>query len=127
MNGSKRYRILIVEDDADIIEVYKLLLKNSFEIVVAKNGKEAVEMYESFRPDLIIMDIEMPVMNGIEATKKIMEKDPNAVVIGITVSNRSNIKKLIEMGAKEVLEKPFKKSSFMETIRRYLRAESLKT
>ncbi len=126
MVESKKYKIMIVEDDKDIVEVYKLLLKNNFEIVVAKNGKEAVEMYESVKPDLIIMDIEMPVMNGIEATKKILEKDPNAVVIGITVSNRSNIKKLIETGAKEVLEKPFKKSSFIETIKRYLRVENFK-
>ncbi|MEM2070165.1 MAG: response regulator [Archaeoglobaceae archaeon] len=126
MIGGKKYKIMVVEDDADIVEVYKLLLKNSFEIVVAKNGKEAVEIYELVKPDLIIMDIEMPVMNGIEATRKILEKDPNAVVIGVTVSSRSNIKKLIETGAKEVLEKPFKKSSFIETIRRYLRVENFK-
>lgn len=76
---------MLVDDELSILELYKLLFTSvGFEIAgMAKNGKEAVELYKSLndKPDVIIMDHRMPIMNGIEASREILEYDCNAKII----------------------------------------------
>lgn len=113
-------RILIVEDDLTIIEILKIIFKEKFEILVATDGKTAVKVYELYRPDLVLMDISLPVMDGIDATKEIMKIDPNARIIGVSAYAGTKGKELLKAGAKEVIEKPFTKKKLLETIGKYL-------
>lgn len=83
-------RVLIVEDSAFMARAIKTILESSPDIKVvgvAKNGKEAVEMTLQLEPDLISMDIEMPVMNGIDATKEIMRLKPTPILVISTLTS----------------------------------------
>jgi DNA-binding response OmpR family regulator len=75
-------RILIVDDDENISALYEEDLKEeNYEVAVASNGKESIEMLKTFAPDLIVMDIRMPEMDGIEALGKIIAMHKNIPII----------------------------------------------
>ena len=112
-------KILIVDDNDDLRTIMKIMLRE-FEVVEAKNGKEAVELFNDNKPDLVLMDILMPVMDGIEATEIIMEKDPDAVVVAITAYS-SRAPEILNAGAKEVLKKPLRKEKLISKIKNHLK------
>ncbi|MCM8798693.1 MAG: response regulator [Candidatus Omnitrophica bacterium] len=75
-------KILIVEDEEGLRLLYEEELKSEgYEVITAKNGKEAIEKLEEGKPDLVILDIVMPVMNGMEALGKILGKDKKIPII----------------------------------------------
>jgi two-component system, chemotaxis family, chemotaxis protein CheY len=81
------------------------------------NGKEAVALYEQLKPDLVTMDLTMPVMSGIEALKIIRQQDPNAKIIMITALGQQRIiVDAIENGAKDFITKPFQPEKLKEVI-----------
>jgi len=106
MGRKKRVRILIVDDEPAIREVMRLILKN-YEVVEAANGLEALKKYKEYMPDLILMDIMMPRMNGIEATKAILESFPDAKIVAVTAYATHKGEEMLEAGAIDILEKPF--------------------
>lgn len=112
-------RILIVDDDESIREIVKIMLKE-YEVIEASNGLEGVKIYESVKPNVVLMDISMPGMDGVEATKRILEIDPNATIIGLTAFARSRGKELLEVGAKGIIEKPFTRKSLKEFIEPFI-------
>ncbi|MDI9611142.1 MAG: response regulator [Archaeoglobales archaeon] len=112
-------RILVVDDDESIREIVKIMLKDH-EVIEATNGLEGVKIYESIKPEVVLMDINMPGMDGVEATKQILEIDPNAIVIGLTAFARSRGKELLEVGAKGIIEKPFTRKSLRELIEPFI-------
>jgi len=117
MWGSYMTNILIVDDNKDLRALFKLIL-NNFSILEAENGIEAIEHFKDNKPDLILMDILMPEMNGIIATQKILEIDPNAIIVAITAySTRAD--EIIKAGAKEVLKKPVRKEELLRKIKEY--------
>lgn len=120
MNGGIKKVILIVDDDIALLEALELMLKGKYEVVKATNGKEAVKIYANIRPDLVLTDVVMPEMDGIEATEEILRIDPNAKIIGITAYYLSKEKDLLKAGAKEVLEKPFTRKKLIEIIEKYI-------
>ena len=66
-------RILLVDDDAQFLEATEYMLKyENYEVITAKNGEEAIKKYDESTPDIVLMDLKMPVMNGYDATKKII-------------------------------------------------------
>ena len=74
--------ILIVDDDSVILETLQyLLLNEGYEVVPARNGQEAINTYKEIHPNVVLMDIKMPIMNGFEAFFKIKELDKEACVI----------------------------------------------
>jgi DNA-binding NarL/FixJ family response regulator len=82
-------RVLLVDDDALFLESLALLLESDPAIVVAGqalNGLEAVELVGTLRPDVVTMDIDMPVMDGVEATRAIAERYPETCVLTVTAS-----------------------------------------
>ena len=105
-------RLLITEDSKVIRRYLEEIFSNEpdFEVVgTAQNGAEAVEMVGTLRPDVITMDIHMPVMNGFIATRKIMEKSPTPIVIVSASYNPDEVEKTfktMEAGAVAAMEKP---------------------
>lgn len=114
-------RILLVDDATEILETEKQLLSfhNDFEVVgEAKNGKDAIALVELAKPDIVLMDINMPVMDGIEATRRIAEVAPNTAVIIVSVQEEFQaLRGAIQVGAKEYLLKPFTTESLAQSIR----------
>ncbi|MBO8182474.1 MAG: response regulator [Archaeoglobus sp.] len=111
-------RILIVEDDAGLAEILCRML-DGYDVALATDGDSAVKAYLKFRPALVLMDIVMPNMSGKEATKKILEIDPDAKIVGVTAFGRRWGKELLEAGALEIINKPFRKRDLIEVVERY--------
>jgi len=111
-------KILVVDDDMVMRDLLKIILKD-YEVYEAENGREAVEIYKKVKPDIVLMDVLMPNMDGIEATKEILKIDPNAKIVGITAFASHKGKELLEAGAKEIIEKPFTRKKIIETIKKY--------
>ena len=97
----------------------RLLSQEGYEVIEACNGAEAVEVYKKERPDLVLMDITMPVMDGIEAVKGIRAHDGDAKVIMVTaLGQRSMVLEAIRAGAKDFVVKPFQAEKLVEAVRR---------
>ncbi|MEC0230096.1 response regulator transcription factor [Paenibacillus alba] len=118
---SQPFRILIVDDHSHAREGIRAILKNdpSFEIVAeGKNGIEAMILMEEWMPDLILMDIHMPKMDGLEATKQIKEKYPYVKIVMITVSDDiTNLFEAIKKGAQGYLLKNLSADSWHEYLK----------
>lgn len=82
-----KYRILIVEDEPISLEMLSKTLKEDFNVLTADNGKKGFELYKKFNPHIIISDLNMPIMNGIELIQKIRELDQNSKIIITTFKN----------------------------------------
>ena len=101
-------RVLIADDETHIRAMIKALLKTMNAEVVgeAANGREAVELYEEHLPDLLLLDINMPVKTGEEALGEIVEKHPDALVIMITsLSDADSVERCMDLGAANFLRK----------------------
>lgn len=112
-------RVLIVDDAAFMRMMIKDILgKNGFEVVgEAENGVKAVEKYAELKPDLVIMDIIMPEMDGIEAAKEIMAADANAtIVICSAMGQQAMVIEAIQVGAKDFIVKPFQPERVLEAV-----------
>ena len=117
------HRILLV-DDAQIMRMMmgKVFKEAGYEIVgQASTGVEAVEKYLDLRPDLVMMDITMPEMSGIEAVKEIMELDPKAKIIMCSaMGQKSMVLESIEAGARNFIIKPFEPQKLLDIVRAVL-------
>lgn len=112
-------KILIVEEDVDLVDSYKRALEDSFEILVAYNGKEALDVTNTQIPDLILMDIIMPVMDGIEALKHFKKNSATAKVPVILVTAKVQHKDVLDgyqSGADYYITKPFTNKELMNGI-----------
>jgi len=118
-DGLLKKKILIVEDDADVLEILRLMLSD-YDYVIATDGKKAVQLYAIHKPSWVFMDIVLPEMSGIGATKEILEKDPDAKIVGVTAFGKRWGKELLEAGALEVIEKPFTRKKILEVVEKYL-------
>ena len=116
-------KILLV-DDAPIIrlKLKNILLKAGVTIVgEANNGQEAIEKYQLLKPDLMTMDIVMPVKDGIQALEEIMAMDKNARVIMVTaIDQRESLMKAIRLGAVDYIVKPFEDARVIEAVSKAL-------
>jgi len=117
-------KILIVDDNEDIRLVLGLMLKEQMdlELFEAGNGCDAIKMFIKELPNLVIMDIVMPGKDGIEATKIILEKFPDARIIGHTAYSSIKGEAMLREGALEIMSKPIKKKDLLHTISRYFNA-----
>ena len=118
------YRLLIVEDNwENSLLLLKLLSSLGFEVKEAKNGLEAIALWESWNPDLILMDMRMPVMNGYEATRRIKAtaKGQATVIIAVTSSafeeDRSEI---LSIGCDDFVRKPFQEEIIFAKLAEHL-------
>lgn len=115
--------VLVVDDAAFMCMAIKQMLENNEHCMVgqAADGVEALEKFAELRPDVVIMDITMPGMNGIEALKRIKIIDPKAKVIICSVLAQQDIfAEAIELGADEFLVKPFTEDELMHAIEKVM-------
>ena len=116
-------RVLIVDDAAFMRMMLKdILTKNGYEVCgEAENGKKAVEKYGELNPDLVTMDITMPEMDGIQALKKIKEKDGAASVIMCSaMGQQAMVVESIQAGARDFIVKPFQRDRVIEAIKKVI-------
>ena len=120
-------RILIVDDSAVMrLNLRKILMESGHEIVAeAPNGKVALNMYEKHKPDLVTMDITMPVMSGVDATGFIVSKYPDAKIVMISALNQKKmVYDALKNGARHYIIKPIDKQKVMSVLNEVLLTES---
>jgi two-component system chemotaxis response regulator CheY len=114
--------ILIVEDDVDLLEIYKEILElHEFDVETSLNGEEGVKKYIEKRPSLVIMDGDMPILDGYEAFKQIKKIDNNANVIIVTGFSEFELKsqEAIKKGLMKVISKPLGIDQLLELAEKY--------
>ncbi len=124
----KNIKILYVEDDLEIAEEINYFLKSRVKVLYsAYNGREGLNLYEEHQPDIVITDIQMPVMNGLEMSQKIREID-RSVPIVITSAHNDNafLTRAIELGISGYVVKPVNLMVMVETIKKVLEPMLLK-
>ena len=112
-------KIMLVDDAAFMRMMIKdTLKKNGYdEIVEAANGQEAVAAYTEHNPDLVIMDITMPVMDGLQALQQIKAIDKNATIVMCSAMGQENmVLDALKLGAQDFIVKPFKPDRIMKTV-----------
>ncbi|MEZ5278460.1 MAG: response regulator [Opitutaceae bacterium] len=110
---------LIVDDDDHVRGFLVVLIRRLLEgaVLEARNGKEAVEIYERERPDLVLLDVNMPHMNGMDALLKIRAINPKAVIIMITsLATRRIVEDAAQGGASNFIRKDTPKSQILDVI-----------
>lgn len=115
--------ILIVDDSRTSRKILKETLADAgYEIIgEAVNGEEGVIKYRELKPDMVTMDITMPVMNGLEALACIKKEDENAKVVMITAAGqKEKMVQAIKEGADDFITKPFEPEQVLETLKRVL-------
>lgn len=114
-------KVLVVDDEPDTLELVKLVLESGgFEAVLANNGKEALDQIATLRPDLVLLDIMMPDMDGWDVFRKIKEKDPG-IPIAILTAKAQNIDKLLGLHvlkADDYITKPFGKNELIDKVKK---------
>ena len=112
-------KIMLVDDAAFMRMMIKdTLQKNGYtEIVEAGNGEQALAAYAAEKPDLVLMDITMPVMDGLEALRRLREMDSSArVVMCSAMGQETMVVDALKLGAKDFIVKPFKPDRSMKTV-----------
>ncbi len=113
---------ILVVDDAQFVRVRyrKLLGEEGHEVVEANDGQQALELYEKEGPDLVLMDITMPVMDGLEALEKIREQDSDArIVMSSAMGQERMVIKAIQSGARDFIVKPFEPETILEAVEKH--------
>jgi two-component system chemotaxis response regulator CheY len=116
-------KIMITDDTLFMrVTLKNILTSNGYDTVIeAENGQMAIEKYAQYKPDLVLMDITMPILDGISATKAITSSDPNAKVVMCTAMGQKNmVIEAIQAGAKDFIVKPFQPERVLESIAKLL-------
>lgn len=118
MNDTAKHRILIAEDEAIIrLDLKEMLEEEGLDVVgEASDGEAAIRLAREENPDLVIMDIKMPGMDGLAAAERIVEEGLGAVLILTAFSQKDLVQRAAEAGAMGYLVKPFQKSDLMPAI-----------
>ena len=113
--------ILVAEDEDSNYELVKIVLQKRYRLIRAHNGIEAVNLNEDEHPDLILMDIRMPEMNGLDATRIIKEINQSTPVIALSAyAFDENIREAKMAGCDEFMAKPFRVENLIEMVKKYL-------
>jgi len=120
-------RILIVDDEAELVKAVQVRLEaNGYEVETAYDGQEAMDKINNMKPDLILLDIVMPVMNGYEVSKK-LKSNPDTKEIPIIIfsaSQRRNLEEECrELGVTDFIAKPFRTQDLLNTVNNFFKTE----
>jgi two-component system chemotaxis response regulator CheY len=118
---------ILIADDLQFIKLVlrDLVEKAGFRVVgEASNGEEAIELFQDKRPDVVLMDITMPKMDGLTALKKILKIDPSAnIIMCSALGQQTLIVQALQMGAKDFIVKPFRPERVVNSIKKILDIE----
>jgi len=116
-------KLLIVEDDEALLKILQLLLENSYDLILAMNGKQGLELATSQRPDLILMDVMMPEIDGLEVLRRLKD-DPKMATIPVILLTAKvgdeNIYGGYQLGADYYIPKPFTNAQLLNGINMFL-------
>lgn len=113
-------KILLVDDEVHIRKFVSLILKQLGDPVIteAGNGEDALEAYRAGRPELVLLDVNMPRMDGMETLRKLKEIDPACVVIMLTsLANRESVERALELGAVNYIRKDTPKDEIAQALK----------
>jgi len=99
-------KILVVDDEPDLLMIYDVMLHKDFNVFTAGTGKEAIDIFDRETPKIVIIDIKLPDISGIEVTKYIKEKSPDTTVIAVSAYGEK-LKEALNAGASTLVQKPF--------------------
>ena len=118
---SELKKVLVAEDEESNYELVRIVLQKRYRLLRAHNGIEAVTLNEEEKPDLILMDIRMPEMDGLDATRIIKEINPDTPIIALSAyAFNENIQEAKAAGCDLFLAKPFKVEELLETIKKFI-------
>lgn len=113
--------ILIAEDTDSNYLLLSIILRKTFLLKRALNGQEAVNLFQIEKPDLILMDMKMPIMDGLDATREIRKTDPDIPIIVLTANAFDcDRQKSVEAGCTDYMAKPIIATELMAMINKYL-------
>lgn len=121
-------KVLVVDDDEDLAKLVQIILtQEGYDVAWAQNGKVGIEMVDSFGPDLIILDVMMPELDGFSACKKLKDSDkseiPVILLTGVAEQIRTTdypLDGVLRSDAEEYLEKPVNPEEILEVVKKYL-------
>jgi DNA-binding response OmpR family regulator len=114
-------KILLVDDSNTILMMERMILRNGpYEMVTACNGEEAVVKAESEKPDLILMDVIMPKMDGFEACRRIRSTSATPIIMVTTRGEEHNMETAYKVGCTDYVTKPINVAELMTKLRNYL-------
>ena len=119
----KPYRVLCVDDSKFILkQLTQILVSESYEVCgTANDGEEAIELCKELKPDLVILDIIMPDINGVDVVKALIDFDPTAKIVMCSALGYYNlIKDSLDAGAKDYVKKPFRATQVVEVVKKVL-------
>jgi len=117
------HRVMLVDDASFMRMMLKnILVGSGYEVIgEADNGAKAVEQFKLLKPDLVIMDIIMPEMGGIDAVREIVKSNPSAkILMCSSMGQQSLVVEAIQAGAKDFIVKPFQPSNVLEAVKKAL-------
>lgn len=128
MSKNNKKRVMIVDDAGFTRAMLKNIINNTnyAEVVAeAKNGKEAISLYQKIKPDMVTMDLIMPEVGGLEAIDSILKIDKYASIIVVSaIGQQDLILEATKKGAKDFIRKPFKKDQVAEILERHINAKT---
>ena len=128
MQTASKYKILIVDDEPDIVELLHYnLTREGYEVAQADNGKRAIEVAQAFKPDVILMDVMMPVLDGIAACRQLREmndfKQTHIIFLTARAEEFSEVA-AFDAGADDYLTKPIKPRALLSRLAAFARRDS---
>ncbi|WP_439881389.1 response regulator transcription factor [Pontibacter sp. MBLB2868] len=128
MQTASSYKVLVVDDDQDIVELLQYnLTKEGYDVSVADNGKKAIEVAQAVKPDVILMDVMMPILDGIAACRQLREMSEfkHTHIIFLTArSEEFSEVAAFEAGADDFITKPIKPRALLSRLAAFARRES---
>jgi len=123
--GQRRHKVLVVDDVADNVNLAVALLRAvGFEAQSASSGEAGIEQHDTWRPDLVLMDLRMPGMGGLEAIRRLREAGSSAVLVAFTASGFEELTEAaLARGANDIIFKPYRETQLLETIAALLHLE----
>lgn len=126
-----KYKVLVVDDEKDIVDLlkYNLEKENEFEVTTAYNGKEALDAVQNEKPDIILLDIMMPELNGFEVCKRLKSDPSNSKIPVIFLTAKENeIDEIVglEIGADDYIQKPISPRKVIARMKSVIRRSNVK-
>ena len=116
------YKILVVEDEKNICNFMKMIFEtNDYQVIFAQNGKNGLTMFFSHNPDLVILDLGLPDMDGVDVIREIRAKNDTPIVVLSARTDESDKVEALDLGANDYVTKPFGTAELLARVRATLR------